>query len=135
MKLGHLWRRYETGVEVFEYSAEMLCPECQDLVLWYSLPTNQYPQLNRWEGLDAAFIGFVSRGLAAPHACVYEAEAALRLIHSEHLGRTWIRGADAAASYNHLLASFIGVWLGNKTPYFFTKHAEFSDIIKSSFMD
>lgn len=128
--LGYVWRKYEVGVPLYDYTPDALSPGYKDLVIWHSLPSSCHPSLNRWEGLDEAFMGFISRGLDAPHACAYEAEKAIEIISREHLAKTWIPGADAAEAYGHVLSNFLGVWFGQRTPYFVHNSQNFLEIVR-----
>lgn len=127
---GYVWRKYEIGVPIFDFNRDLLDPSFRGLVIWHSGSELAYPKLNRWEGLHPAFLGFVSRGLDAPHACVYDASKAIEIMGREYLAKTWIPGADAAEAYGHFLSHFLGVWMGEKTPYFWHSSPRLLEIVK-----
>lgn len=127
---GYGWRKYECGVPLHVYQPGDLMSPSDGLILWPAAVGSQLPKLNRWERLGGALVGFVSIGLARPHACVYSARAALGIISNDILSRTWIDGADAAEAYEYLLSNLLGVWLGNRTPYFTTPTSRLEDILK-----
>lgn len=129
--LGYAWRKYDVARPVYGYEPDLLDPGFRGLVLWHGVSTREYPRLNRWEKLDAAFMGFMSRGIDAPHACVYDAGKAIEIMSREHLAKTWIPGADAAEAYEHFCANFLGVWMGEKTPYFFHPTVRLVEIVKN----
>lgn len=127
MIVGYAWRKYECGRPVYDFQPPV---DERQLILWPAAPGSQLPELNRWEGLRRAFIGFVSLGLAAPHACAYSAATALEVISQEILARTWMEGPDAADAYEYLTGNLLGVWLGDRTPYLITNGPELEEILK-----
>lgn len=129
---GYGWRKYDCGVALHRYQPKDLLEDHHQLILWPAAVAGQHPGLNRWAGLGPALIGFVSHGLAAPHACAYSATQALELIGTTILSRTWMQAPDAADAYEYLLSNLMGVWMGEKTPYFVTPSAELEEILKSS---
>lgn len=129
---GYAWRKYECGVPVYRYADGDQFTASSKLILWPTAVGLQFPRLNRWEKLDSALMGFISVGLAEPHACAYSASAVLRLVGERLMARTWIDGADAAEAYEYMLGNLLGVWLGNRTPYLVSATADLTDILKKS---
>jgi hypothetical protein len=125
-----LWRKYELGrpAKVF---ARQPWSELEDgLIIWPAIEEGQWPELNRWQGLDNAFFGFASLGLAAPHACVYLATNVLSAADNGLLAKTWTDGADAAERYEWLTGNILGIWMGEKTPYLLTENSDFIKIFQ-----
>lgn len=132
MIAGYGWRKYECGVPVYRATEAALDPGYRERLLWPAVDEGQFPLLNRWEKLEEAFVGFVSRGLEEPHACAYSASIAMRIVSDQLLSsRMWIDGIDAADAYEFFLTNFLGVWFGDRTPFFLSQNQELSEILKN----
>lgn len=115
---------------VYCFEEEAFLPQFTGRILWPALDCWQYPKLRRWDKLGPAFLGFVSQGLSTPHACVYSAKTALRIVREDILARSWIDSADLAEAYEYVTDYFVGVWMGNHTPYLWTESFAFDEILK-----
>ncbi len=123
-----LWRKYECGLPAVIFSGQPW-EELEDkLVVWPALDCVQWPGLNRWQGLHSSFFGFASRGLAAPHACVYSATGVVQQLEAGLLSRSWVEGVDAAERCDWLIGNLLGVWMGEKTPYLMTECEDLLDV-------
>ncbi len=121
---AYLWRKYECGVPARVYTGQVVEELEHGLLIWPGVDQGQHPKLNRWQNLGPAFFGFVSRGMAPPHACVYLAAKVREIAEGGLVHKTWIEGADAAAVYDWMVGNLVGVWMGDKTPYLMTEDSE-----------
>lgn len=117
---GYLWRRYDVGRPYWLWQRDAPCP-AEGYVLWPALDTGQLAHLNRWEGLQPAFLGFVSRGLGPLVACAYDANAALQIIQDTIVQPSWTsQVSDHIEAFEYLEHNLVNVWMGEKTPFLAT---------------
>lgn len=124
------WRKYECPAEVhiFQGCAD---PGYTGYVLWPSAGIWKYPHLARWDGLQGAFTGFVSRGFGPPIATAYSLDGVFENLKAgELLSRTWNAGADAAEFTEFVVYNLLGVWMGDKTPFLISTSCSWSHSIE-----
>lgn len=128
---GFVWRKYEVPAQCWRWVSGVRA-ESEDpkLILWRAIDEKQLPELNRWEALDQAFLGFVSVGLSRPFACCYDLKSAMQALENKgYFSRTWNKGADAAELMEVTSYYLLGVWHGDSTPYFHTKTPNLADVL------
>ena len=126
------WRKYDVARPVYRCLDFKIDPAASEYYLWAVPDHGQHPELNRWDKLSPAFSGFISRGIGRPIACCYSAQAALEVIDNELLYRAWTGdGSDAAEVFDYFCHNFLGVWWGDRTPFFLSNSSDLFDILKT----
>lgn len=124
------WRKYECPVPLSIFSGDDIDLSHRGYLLWYCKDAGQYPHLNRWQDMEGAFLGFVSRGHGPPIACAYSiTQIGDMLSKGELMSRHWIPGADAAEAVDFITKFLLGVWMGEKTPFLVSVSDDWDAII------
>lgn len=115
---GYLWRKYHTAIPVHCPRPPHL-PEDGVYHLWPAEDDGARPDLNRWDGLEDAFLGYCSRGTEVLCVC-YDMQRALAALLGKGFYRTFNKGSDAAELREFFRDNFLGVYFGDRTPFFFS---------------
>lgn len=124
-----LWRKYAVPVGAVEGGASLSLHE-QRPVVWASTADESHPDLPRWDGLEAAFYGYVSEGAGPVEAVCYDLGKAFDAVRNSSVIRFGVRTVDAVVLEEYFVNTFLGMHFGNSTPWFVSPSLQWSEIVK-----
>jgi hypothetical protein len=127
---GFGWRKYECPAPLFRHNGGQPDPSCREYLLWPTADNGRHRRLTRWDGLDEAFLGFVSRGFGPAIAVAYSADAVFRILTAgDILTRAWFPAVDAADAVEFVRGNLLGVWMGDRTPFLVSATPSWEDLV------